>query len=508
MAPCELLEVGLSLCEGSDRVLDSELCGRTRAALCGLLALLACLTAPELARAAAVATTTITFPTDVKVGQSGLAGSITLRNQNSGPNAGGANVVCNAGDPVTTCLASDTGIVLTPSCSALAGDACSPSGADPGVFAIAPSATGRLGSSCAGIAFDASIVNAAFGTVRFTPLPAGAHVSLPAAGTSCVIDFQVSVLKTPGVDQNPALDGAQTAQATEHTQVLEPFGPSAPGARALDTSKSTVAGLGSPTIQTQASPAIDLGAGSLSDSVAVGSRVSPVAGATIDFRLYGPDDATCAGAPVFASTGVPYPAAGGTVTSAAFAPAAAGTYRWTAAYSGDANNSAVATACNAANSTTVVSRRASSTADRDKDGVRDAVDRCRTVAGDMSNGCPSLLNADIRGVWRVNDLLSKLVSLTVAAPKGSRIELTCKGRRGACAFSKVVVRKTTKRMTGLTRNFGRTRIFPAGTRITVKVRKALRRGSYERLLTRTGRRLPSVADRCLNASGKVLSCPR
>ena len=205
---------------------------------------------------------------------------------------------------------------------------------------------------------------------------------------------------------------------------------------------------------------------------------------------------------------MPYPAGGGTVTSAAFAPSAAGTYRWTATYSGDANNMPVATACDAANSTTVVSPAVTAPADRDKDGVRDGIDRCKTVAGDMRNGCPSLLNADIRGVWRVNDLLSKLVSLSVQAPKGSRIEMTCQGRRGACAFAKVVVKKTTQRTTGLTRNFGRTRILPAGTRITVKVTKALKRGSYERLLTRTGRRLPSVADRCLNPSGKVLSCPR
>jgi hypothetical protein len=482
--------------------------GRARAGVCALLALLACLTAPALAQAAAVATTTITFPTDVKVGQSGLGGSITLRNQNNGSNAAGANLVCNAGDAVATCLASDSGIALTPSCGALAGDTCAPSGADPGVFAIAPSATGRAGTSCAGIAFDASIVDPAFGTVRFTPLPAGTHVTLPAAGSSCVIDFQFSVLKPPVVDQNPAQPGAQTAQATEHTQVLAPFGASAPGSHALDTSKSTVAGLGSPTILTQASPAITLGAGSLSDGVTVGSRVSPLDGATIDFRLYGPDNPTCAGAPVFVSTGVPYPAAGGTVTSAEFAPTAAGTYRWTATYSGDANNAPVSTACNADNSATVVSRAASTTADRDGDGVRDAIDRCKTVAGDMRNGCPSLLNADIRGVWRVNDLLSKLVSLSVEAPTGSRIELTCEGRRGVCRFSKVIIKKTTKRTTGLTRNFGSTRIFPAGTRITVKVSKRLKRGSYERLLTRTGRRLPSVADRCLNPSGKVLSCPR
>jgi hypothetical protein len=42
----------------------------------------------------------------------------------------------------------------------------------------------------------------------------------------------------------------------------------------------------------------------------------------------------------------------GTYTSAAFSPTAPGTYRWTATYSGDANNLAAAGACNAAGETT------------------------------------------------------------------------------------------------------------------------------------------------------------
>ena len=43
------------------------------------------------------------------------------------------------------------------------------------------------------------------------------------------------------------------------------------------------------------------------------------------------------------------------MTSAAFTPTSAGTYRWRAFYSGDANNVAVAGACNAANENVVVS---------------------------------------------------------------------------------------------------------------------------------------------------------
>jgi hypothetical protein len=58
---------------------------------------------------------------------------------------------------------------------------------------------------------------------------------------------------------------------------------------------------------------------------------------------------------VFTSLNVPYPAGGKpTVTSTPpFAPTTAGTYRWTASYSGDAHNPSLAGACGDANATTV-----------------------------------------------------------------------------------------------------------------------------------------------------------
>ncbi len=107
-----------------------------------------------------------------------------------------------------------------------------------------------------------------------------------------------------------------------------------------------------PAITTNASGDVSLG-GQITDSATVSGRVNPVAGASIRFDLYGPNDATCAGAIVFTST-VPYPAGGGSVTSGAFTPTAAGVYRWRATYTGDANNDAVAGLCNAANENVVV----------------------------------------------------------------------------------------------------------------------------------------------------------
>ena len=73
------------------------------------------------------------------------------------------------------------------------------------------------------------------------------------------------------------------------------------------------------------------------------------------FTLFGPDNATCTGAAIFTSV-VPLPTATNTVTSGAFTPTAPGSYRWIAAYSGDANNAAVTGACNDANELSVVNQ--------------------------------------------------------------------------------------------------------------------------------------------------------
>ena len=63
----------------------------------------------------------------------------------------------------------------------------------------------------------------------------------------------------------------------------------------------------------------------------------------ITFTLYGPDDATCSLAPV----GISYQEVGGNgfYRSATYHPSQAGTYRFVAAYGGDAQNAAVATVC-------------------------------------------------------------------------------------------------------------------------------------------------------------------
>jgi len=145
-------------------------------------------------------------------------------------------------------------------------------------------------------------------------------------------------------------DGSQTS--TTSPQTLHSFG--TPGVKVVTlevrddqnqagtTTMSVVVGA---RLKTTPSPGIVLGAGSLSAGARVDGRDNPAPGATIDFRLYGPDDATCARAPVFETLGVPYPPGAGAVSSAAFTPALAGTYRWSVSYAGDANNTPAPLAC-------------------------------------------------------------------------------------------------------------------------------------------------------------------
>ena len=96
----------------------------------------------------------------------------------------------------------------------------------------------------------------------------------------------------------------------------------------LDANEQVVVGPAAPTIATDASNDIVLGAGQLIDrrrSVAVSARWTPRRSTS---ALY--DNATCSGAPVFQTLDVPYPASATTVSSEPYTPTHAGTYRWIA----------------------------------------------------------------------------------------------------------------------------------------------------------------------------------
>jgi hypothetical protein len=310
-----------------------------RGAAATLAALIFLALAPAAAQAGVGASAVPTFPTEVTVGNTGVAASIELRNTDNDANAGDTNTVCNFGDGAP-CPAGDPGITLIPSCSRLgAFSACT--GAEPGVFRISDTATGEAGSACAGMVFNVSLVDPANGQVRFTP-QGGAHVSLPGAGSYCRIGFTFTVLRAPTGDQNASTPGIQTVQVADNTQYSGALTASARG-----TSPGTTVRKSTPSLATAASGEVAVG-GQLADTAVVSGLVNPVAGATVDFRLYGPDDESCAGPPVFESLGRPL-GADGTAASEPFTATRPGVYRWIAFYSGDANNEAVTGPCNGAN---------------------------------------------------------------------------------------------------------------------------------------------------------------
>jgi hypothetical protein len=298
---------------------------------------------PAAAEAGVGASAVPSFPAAVTVGDTGVPASIEVRNGNIDNDAAATNTVCNFGDAFP-CPAGDPGITLIPSCTQLgAFSACT--GVDPGVFRISDTAGGAPGTACAGMTFNVSLIDPATGQMRFTP-QGGAHVSLAAAGAACRIIFTFTVLRSPAGDQNPGLPGVQTVQVTDNTQYAGTLTASARGTtQGMTVQKAT------PALATTASGTISVG-GRLTDTAVVSGLVNP-SGGTVDFRLYGPDDATCEREPVFQSLARPLDA-NGAATSEPYAPKAGGVYRWRAFYSGDANNNAVAGACNDANESTLV----------------------------------------------------------------------------------------------------------------------------------------------------------
>jgi hypothetical protein len=117
---------------------------------------------------------------------------------------------------------------------------------------------------------------------------------------------------------------------------------------------SIVSSKASPTITTQATSSANTVA-TISDTATLLGGNAPTG--AITFNLFGPDNATCAGSPVFSSS---KPVNGnGNYTSDPFnpfAPVHPGTYRWVASYSGDTNNNAATTACNDLGETSAVTQ--------------------------------------------------------------------------------------------------------------------------------------------------------
>jgi uncharacterized repeat protein (TIGR01451 family) len=119
-----------------------------------------------------------------------------------------------------------------------------------------------------------------------------------------------------------------------------------------DAGENDTVGKLHPTVTTVASAPVVVG-GQIHDTATLSGAHEPTSG-SITFNLYGPNDATCSGSVAFTST-VPV-TANGDYASGNFTTTQAGTYRWIANYSGDANNTATANACNGANESVIVTK--------------------------------------------------------------------------------------------------------------------------------------------------------
>ena len=104
------------------------------------------------------------------------------------------------------------------------------------------------------------------------------------------------------------------------------------------TDEPVVVTKASPSISTTPSAGGSLGT-VLNDTATLSGGSSPTGNVT--FNLYPPSDPTCAGTAVYTQVVAASPYA----TSPGFTSDAVGTYHWTAAYAGDANNNAVSSAC-------------------------------------------------------------------------------------------------------------------------------------------------------------------
>jgi len=144
------------------------------------------------------------LPTPLKVGQSGLAGSLTIVNANSAPDDEDSDIVFD--------------ITLTPSCGSRAASATCPAGAeDPEVFTIHELATGRDGTACAGTVFTVTVADGATGEVIFAPLAgfiALGPATGPLGGRQCTIDFVFNVNNLPTGDPGA---GRERIETTVHS---------------------------------------------------------------------------------------------------------------------------------------------------------------------------------------------------------------------------------------------------------------------------------------------------
>ncbi len=252
-------------------------------------------------------------------------------------------------------------ITLIPACATL--DPNCAGGAQPGVFSVSPTATGETSTACAGQAFVVAIADTT--THKHTLTPTGGPAVLGAPGGSgsvCIIDLIVTVVGLPTVDSNPGLPGLQTNAIVSARGIRGGANPGSSSASGSDQVTVRAA----PDIATTASPSAVVGA-PIHDTATLSGGFNPAG--IIRFDVFGPDDVTCTGPPVFSSVvGV---GGNGSYVSGDTTTTVAGTYRWTATYSGDAANAPNNGFCNDPGESTAVRSKVVPPADFNGDGRTD-----------------------------------------------------------------------------------------------------------------------------------------
>ena len=284
------------------------------------------------------------FPPVATVGDQDVPASLVFTNQSTGEYADDNFNV--------------TSIELTPSCGIKLGvGECPPGGEDPGVFVLSATGTGRAGTACAGQTFNITLIDPAEGRYSFIPTTPVTLGPTSTAAASCTVDFTFDVARAPSIDSDPGQTMPGPLQTDQYALV-----------RLIDitpgpTEGQTGAGIGTDeTTVLQATPAITTAVNdatitfgqSFTDTATITVPAgAPAPTGDVDFFVYGPNNATCTGAPFASSLNRPV-GAGGTATSGTFTPTAPGTYRVIAVYSGDANYTPVSGACNDPGETVVV----------------------------------------------------------------------------------------------------------------------------------------------------------
>ncbi|MGQ0632725.1 MAG: hypothetical protein ACT4P1_17050 [Sporichthyaceae bacterium] len=271
------------------------------------------------AQAAAASAVSLTYGTGpFNVGQGNVILTVSFTNTNTAPDQNSPQTIDD--------------IVITPSCAAVTAAVCTTP--DPGVFNLGDEARAS-GAGCPTGKFFLGAPDPTTGAVRATRL---APEAIPAGG-SCTLRITARVVKLP-TDSDPVTPGLQTIPVASATTRVPGIPPSVVTSR----------GVGAPATIAKATPLLTTAAtgtstgGTIRDVATVSGRAAPVAGATVTFRLYPPSDVSCSGTPTATSVRALSPDAD-TVTSDSVRVTTAGTWRWVATYSGDANNNAVTGVC-------------------------------------------------------------------------------------------------------------------------------------------------------------------